>query len=49
MAYDLLFSLIKDVEIVLLKAGHEMVLLIRNRNRDQHQIDSNLDGAAIAF
>ncbi len=48
MAYDLLFTLIKDVEAVLLKAEHKVAPLIRNGNRDQHQIDTNLDSAATA-
>jgi hypothetical protein len=43
-----LFSLIEDVEAILLEAEHEAAPLIRNGNRDQHQIDTNLDVAAIA-
>jgi hypothetical protein len=48
VAYDLLFALIKDVEAVLLKAEHKAAPLIHNGNRDQHQIDTNLDRAATA-
>src|ERR1700689_4069000 len=47
VAYHLLFALIKEVEAVLLKAEHEVAPLIRNGNRDQPQIDTNLDSATI--